>query len=262
MTADERPTSGTWLIDLDGVVWLADDPIPGSRDALAALRSSGHKVAYFTNNSFSTRKQLLDKFAAHGIELDPSDLLSSAQAAAELIDPGSKVTILGGRGIEEAVAARGIEYVPLETVAKGDHIDAVLVGLDRQLTFARLTAACRAVESGARLIGTNDDATYPTPDGHLPGGGSILAAVSWATSTTAVVAGKPYPPAIELINRHLGSVAVMVGDRPETDGALARGLGARYGLVRSGVVGAGIAVDPPPDYDEPDLETLVKTLIA
>jgi ribonucleotide monophosphatase NagD (HAD superfamily) len=76
------------------------------------------------------------------------------------------------------------------------------------------------------------------------------------------VAGKPNRPAIDLITRHLGPVAVMVGDRPETDGALARGLGARFGLVRSGVVGPGVTVTPTPDYDAADLRALVASVLG
>lgn len=251
------------MFDLDGVVWLANDLIPGSAEAIRRLRASGRHIAFFTNNSFSRRADLLAKFAAHDIECSDEELFSSAEAAAYLIEPGERAYVLGGGGIEESLIARGVEVVPTEAIAGGARVDAVVVGLDPLLQFARLTAACRAVFAGARLIGTNDDATYPTPDGPLPGGGSLLAAVAYASGLTPTVAGKPYEPAAELVRKRLGQVAVMVGDRPETDGRFATRLGARFAMVRSGVTPAGTPVtDPVPDYDASNLLALTNQILA
>ena len=116
--------------------------------------------------------------------------------------------------------------------------DAVVVGFHRSFDYEELRRACTAVRRGARLIGTNDDVTYPTPDGPIPGGGAILAAVVAGSGVTAVVAGKPYEPMADLVRAELGADldgAVMVGDRPDTDGRFARAIGCRFGLVFSGV---------------------------
>jgi glycerol 3-phosphatase-2 len=253
----------TWMFDLDGVVWLANDPIPGSVDAIRRLRASGRGISFFTNNSFSRRGDLLAKFASFGIDCADEELFSSAEAAANLMQPDERAYVLGGGGIEESLSARGVATVSTEAIAKGERVDAVVVGLDPQLQFARLTAACRAVHSGARLIGTNDDATYPTPDGPLPGGGSLLAAVAYATGKTPVVAGKPYAPAAELVRNRLGQVAVMVGDRPETDGMFAQRLGAKYAIVRSGVTSADTVVtEPHPDFDAANLAALAAQVLG
>jgi glycerol 3-phosphatase-2 len=260
MTTRESTATGLWLLDLDGVVWLGDDPVPGSAAAIARLRASGRRVAFFTNNSFASRAELIDKFAAHSIAADDADILSSAEAAAGLVNEGERAFVLGGHGILEALAKRGIDVV---SGTGHERADVVLVGLDRDLHFARLTAATRAVNAGARLIGTNDDATYPTPDGPLPGGGALLAAVAYATGVTPVVAGKPYQPAADLVLARLGEVEVMVGDRPSTDGLFGRRLGAQFALVRSGVTPSGVAVnDPVPDLDAPDLATLVAGVLG
>ena len=96
-----------WMFDLDGVVWLANDPIPGSAEALRRLRASGRHVSFFTNNSFSRRADLLAKFAAHDIECADEELFSSAEAAAYLMEPGERAYVLGGGGIEESLIARG-----------------------------------------------------------------------------------------------------------------------------------------------------------
>jgi HAD superfamily hydrolase (TIGR01450 family) len=251
------------MFDLDGVVWLANDAIPGSAEALQRLADSGRTISFFTNNSFSRRADLLAKFAAHGIACSEEQLFSSAEAAAHLLESGERAYVLGGGGVEEALLARGVEVVGTEAISGGATVDAVLVGLDLTLQFARLTAAVRAVVAGARLIGTNDDATYPTPDGPLPGGGSLLAAVAYASGATPAVAGKPYEAAAELVRRRLGQVAVMVGDRPETDGKFAERLGAKYAMVRTGVTPPGAVVNNPvPDLDALNLLALADEVLA
>lgn len=251
-----------WMFDLDGVIWLANDAIPGSAEAIRRLQASGRQISFFTNNSFSRRADLLAKFAAHDIVCVDEQLFSSAEAAAYLLEAGERAFVLGGGGVEEALIARGVELVGTEALSGGAKVDAVLVGLDLTLQFARLTAAVRAVAGGARLIGTNDDATYPTPDGPLPGGGSLLAAVAYASGATPAVAGKPYEPAVELVRRRLGQVTVMVGDRPETDGRFAERLGAKYAMVRSGVTPPGAVVnDPVPDFDASNLLALAEGIL-
>ena len=144
--------------------------------------------------------------------------------------------------------------------------DAVVVGFHRTFDFDGLVRATRAVQRGARLIGTNDDATYPTPDGPIPGGGSILAAVETACGRRAQVAGKPHEPMAALVIAEVGEAgaraAVMVGDRPSTDGLFARTLGCRYAQVWSGVTPRGTAVDPLPDMEADDLAGVAEALVT
>ena len=137
--------------------------------------------------------------------------------------------------------------------------DAVVVGWHREFDFQGLARAADAVRAGARLIGTNEDATFPTPDGLLPGAGALLAAVAYASGATAEVAGKPHAPMRRLVAERVGSVAVVVGDRPSTDGALARALGAQFALVLSGVTDERDldGLTPTPDSVAPDLASLV-----
>jgi len=251
-----------WLFDLDGVVWLDGRPIPGAADAIARLVSTGRRAAYFTNNSFPRRADHLDKLRRFGLAPKDADLLSSAEAAAQLCDPGERALVLGGPGIVEALRDRGVDARDASADV-GDAVDVVLVGIDPGLDAERLARATRAVGRGARLVGTNDDPTFPTPAGPLPGGGAILAAVAYATGVTPVVAGKPYAPSVELTRRRLGTPAVVVGDRPSTDGALARGLGSRFALVHSGVTPAHHGpLDPAPDVEAADVADLVELLLA
>ncbi len=258
----------TVLLDLDGVVWLGDDPIPGGAEAVETLRRAGQRVLFFTNNSAPRLRDHLSKLSRMDISCPPEDFLTSAQAAAELVEPGQRALVVGGPGISEALAERGIETleptaIDLDDPGAGKDVDAVLVGFDRSFDFGRMAAATRAVLAGARLIATNPDPTYPSPHGPLPGAGSFAAAVAYASGVTPVAAGKPEEPAARLLARRVGSVDVAVGDRPSTDGLFARRLGARFGLVLTGVVAPGHGrLDPPPDLEAADLLTLARLIVA
>ena len=248
-----RPApTGTWAVDLDGVVWLSGEPIPGAREAVARLRDHGARVVFVSNNSSPTIAQLIERLGRAGIVAGPEDVVTSAQAAAELVEPGHLALVVGDPGLREALDARGVEIVPgpggtgreagTETATAAGTAPVpvvVLVGWTRRFDFDVLARASAAVRAGARLIGTNDDATLPTPAGLLPGAGSILAAVATASGVAPEVAGKPHEPIARLVERRVGPVSVVVGDRPSTDGALARHLGAAFALVLSGVTGPG-----------------------
>jgi len=247
------------LCDLDGVVWLSHQPIPGSVEGIARLRANGHRVLFVTNNS-ATRLEVQEA-TLEGIGV-PSvgDVLTSAQAAALLLQPGERALVCGGEGVVQALEERGVE-----PCFDGD-ADAVVVGFHRHFDFAGLARAARAVSRGARLIGTNDDATYPTPDGPIPGGGSILAAVETACGLSAQVAGKPYAPMVALVVAEVGEMdarsAVMVGDRPSTDGRFAVALGCAYAHVWSGVTPRGTIIDPIPDVAADDLAAVTELLVT
>jgi 4-nitrophenyl phosphatase len=243
-------TVRTVLCDLDGVVWLAHRPIPGSVEAIAALRASGRRVMFVTNNSAATRREHEAALEAIGIAAS-GDVVSSAMAAARLVEPGERVLVAGGPGVVEAVVSRGALAVRNDGAVAPEHFDAVVVGLHRDFDFDRLAVAAAAVRAGARLIGTNTDSTYPTPTGLQPGGGAILAAVATASDTEAIIGGKPHRPMADLIAELITggeideafdpSTVVMVGDRPETDGLFATRLGCRFALVRTGVTDIGVA---------------------
>jgi HAD superfamily hydrolase (TIGR01450 family) len=245
---------------LDGVVWLGDEAIPGSAEAIARLRGAGERVMFFTNNSAPRIADHLAKLARMGIVCGADDFLTSAQAAAELIEPGSRALVIGGPGIEEALLARGVA-----AVAPGDSggvdsggVDAVVVGFDRKFDFERLAAATTAVLAGARLIATNQDPTFPSPTGPLPGAGSFVAAVAYASGASPIAAGKPEEPAARLLAARASEIDVAIGDRPSTDGAFARRLSARFGLVLTGVTPHGHGdLDPSPDLEADDLLALV-----
>ena len=249
------PPEGTWVIDLDGVVWLDGRPIPGVDEAVARLRGTGVRVLFATNNSAPTRSELHERLGHCGITTEDADLLSSADVAAGMLATGSRAVVLAADGVLEALAARGVAVVP-EGPA-----DAVVVGITRRFTYDAVADAAAAVRGGARFIGTNEDPTFPTPEGLVPGAGAILAAVATAAEAAPEVAGKPHRPTAEAIAARVsdGQLRVMVGDRPSTDGALAAQLGIPFALVLSGVTREGhIPPDAHPAAVAPDLAALVR----
>lgn len=247
-----------WVIDLDGVVWLADEPITGAAEAVSRLRAAGHRIVYVTNNSSVTVADQEAKLAAHGID-GAGLVVTSAQVVAGLVAPGERVLCCGDPGLAEALAARGAVVVAGDGDGGAAEVHAVVVGLHRDFDYERLLVAASAVRGGARLLASNDDATFPTPAGLVPGAGAILAAVEAAGGQRAVVAGKPHPPMAEHLRDRLGPVGTVVGDRVDTDGALARALGWRFALVLSGVTTAvEDGAEPVPDLVAPTLAALVE----
>lgn len=243
----------TWALDLDGVLWRGEAAIPGSAEAVEALRELGHQVVFLTNNSHQPAEAYVAKLERMGIAAQPDEVVTSGQAAASLLEEGTTALVCAGPGVEQALAERGVKAV------KEGPADAVVVGWHDHFDYEGLTAAAAAVTAGARLIGTNDDATYPTDGGEIPGGGALLAAVAYASSATPEVAGKPHDAMVALVESRVGNVEVMVGDRPSTDGLLARNMGARFALVLSGVTREDqLPVEPDPDLVAPDLAAVVK----
>lgn len=249
-------------IDLDGVVWRAAAPIPGAAAAVARLQAAGHDVVFVTNNADPDRAGHEAKLAAMGIDASGA-VLSSPMGAALLLEAGERVLVAGGAGVREAVQEAGAVPVSYEELDDGDApVAAVVVGFHRDFDYAKLRIASTAVRQGARFIATNDDPTYPTERGEVPGNGAIVAGIATAAGVVPVVAGKPHPPMVDVVRRRCGEHGVMVGDRADTDGLLARALGWRFGLVLSGVTtAADLPVEPRPDLVADDLAALVDPLL-
>jgi HAD superfamily hydrolase (TIGR01450 family) len=248
-------TAVAWVLDLDGVIWLADDVIPGAPEALERLRCEDGPLAFVTNNSFARRADVGAKLSRMGI--DPGDdVVTSAAAAATLLEPGETVLVCGGPGVVEAVEGRGCHIVHAGDAP--DAVDVVIVGYNPAFDYTLLTTATTAIRSGARFVATNDDATYPTPRGPIPGTGALVAAIVTASGVRPVVAGKPYEAMAALVRSRCGPSGIVVGDRPDTDGRFARVLDYQFGLVLSGVTtGADLPVEPSPDLVADSLLALV-----
>ena len=223
----------TLICDLDGVVYLGDEEIAGSGQALGRFAGAGWNLVFCTNNSTRTPSESADKIRrVTGFAASDEMVATSAQAVAALLDGDSSVLVLGGRGIEEAVVERGSRIV-----GRWQDADTVVVGLDPGLTYERLSSAVLAVGNGARFLASNHDPTYPTPEGLRPGAGAIVAAVRTATGVEPVVAGKPHVPMRKLLAARAQGEVWIVGDRDDTDLAMGRAEGWNTAHVRTGVDG-------------------------
>ena len=236
------PSAAPILCDLDGVVWLMHQPIAGSVNAIQLLKNAGHRVLFVTNNSYSVISDQENALAKIGIDAH-NDVVTSSQAAGALLRKGERVLLGGGPGAVEAVKNAGAVLAGRsddQTDSEIDQeVDTVMVGFHPSFDYRGLTRLSHAVRNGARLIATNDDATYPTPRGLIPGGGSILASVVAASGVEPIIAGKPHQPMADLVRQVLGvtdlSDAWMVGDRPSTDGLFAQTVGCKFAQVLTGI---------------------------
>jgi 4-nitrophenyl phosphatase len=232
------------VIDLDGVVFRADEPIPEAVTFLRRARKAGVPMVFVTNNAARRAAEWLRLFEQVRLTIPPDVVLGSAMAAAWMLqgDRPPRVFTIGETGLDTVLVDAG---VPITT--QHDDAEAVVVGWDRHLTWDKLRRATLAIHRGARFVGTNGDAVYPAPEGPWPGNGAALAFLRTATGVAPEVAGKPQTPLFELAAERLdvsGDVLV-VGDQVETDVVAAQRMGWDSALALTGVsswssiVGAG-----------------------
>jgi HAD superfamily hydrolase (TIGR01450 family) len=234
------------LLDIDGVVRRGVDPIPGAGAAVARIADRARGFMFVTNNSSATPAETVEKLAAVGVTITAEQVVTSALVAADMLAPGTRCLVIGMTGLRDALAQRGCILVEDPSEA-----DAVVVGFDRNLVWDDLRRATVALRRGARFLATNDDATFPAPEGLWPGNGAIVAALERSSGRTAEVAGKPHPPLLLAAARRCGGGRVLfVGDRHDTDILGAATLGWDSALVLTGVTTPDevAALQPPPTY--------------
>jgi 4-nitrophenyl phosphatase len=252
------------ILDMDGVLWRENTPIGDLPAIFARITELGLEAILATNNSTRTVDQYLKKLSEMGVMLEPRQIVTSSMAAADLLykkfPNGGQVFTIGEFGLIEALKERGFEPVSDDTV---DNPVAVVAGMDRGISFQKLRRATLLIRGGVPFYATNPDRTFPTPEGLVPGAGSILAALTAATDVEPIVAGKPATALLELSLERLGlkpKQALMVGDRLETDIAGGQAAGCPVALMLSGVTTKKMAEDwsPKIDYIAKDLTALLK----
>lgn len=249
---------GAVVCDLDGVVYRGSTATPGAKAALQTLDDAGLSPYFVTNNSAGEPSAVKTKLAdVAGYETRADRIFTSALVAASLIEAGP-VLIVGEAGIVSAVSGAGFCITDDPAYAA-----TVVVGLDRNLSYDRVARAAESIRSGARLIVTNRDPTFPVEDGLLPGAGACAAAVETAAGVTGVTAGKPTQAMRSLIERRVPEGTIwMIGDRPDTDIALASGPRWHSVLVMTGVTQSTDGIDPKPDHIAADLPAAVSLILA
>ncbi|HWB71252.1 MAG TPA: HAD-IIA family hydrolase [Egibacteraceae bacterium] len=219
------------VLDIDGVLLRGSDPIAGAPDAVAALREHGVELVFVTNNAAATPARMAERLEASGVPAAPDAIVTSALAAAVLIEPSTRCLVIGEDGLRSALDERGCVVVE-----DPDEAEVVVVGWSRNLVWDDLRRATLAIGAGARFIGTNADVSYPASEGKLPGNGAILAALSAATGREPEIAGKPEAPLYRAAAARLpDGPLLMVGDRLDTDIKGAAALGWDTALMLTGV---------------------------
>ncbi|RLF18259.1 MAG: haloacid dehalogenase [Thermoprotei archaeon] len=229
-----------FIVDMDGVIWRGNEPIKDAIESLNHLIQMGKRVLFMTNNSTRTRLSYLRRLKRFGVIVDSVDsIITSAYATSLLLKSLGKrnVYVVGEYGLIYELAQQGI-HVLNEDESINDNVEAVVVGLDRNLTYRKLMYALMAIRRGALFIATNTDSTLPTPEGEIPGAGAIVAAIRTASNKEPdYIVGKPNKLMVELA---LGSnynkyQILVIGDRLDTDLELAYNCSADSLIVLTGV---------------------------
>lgn len=251
------------ILDLDGVLYRGSEPIAEAVQTVLRLPSLGKPVFYLTNNSGLTREQYVERLQAMGIPAEPSHFMTSAWATTQYVlsQYGRvNVFVVGEPGLQRELQNAGIQ-----TIENPDEqpVDCVVVGIDRSFSYERLRQAQWAVLGGAAFIATNADSTYPAEnDRLLPGAGTIVAAIRTASGTEPFVVGKPNTWMLELLlqrNGYAAQDALLIGDRLDTDIALAKRAGMPCALVLTGIsTRADLQIAPPEQQPDWVLSSLVE----
>jgi glycerol 3-phosphatase-2 len=251
------------MLDLDGVVYIGRQPVPGAADQLRAAKAEGMRTAFITNNASRPPEAIARVLVSMGIDAQASDVVTSAQAVARLmaadLPAGATVLVVGGEGLLAALAEHGLRSVDSADAAP----DAVVQGFSPDLGWRGLCEAAVAVSRGLPWYASNTDHAIPTPRGRAPGNGAFVDAVRAAAGGYPVVAGKPEPALFEETLRRIPARSpLVVGDRLDTDILGAVRVGCPSLLVMTGVTDlAGLLSAPPdqrPSYVGHDLSSLLR----
>jgi NagD protein len=237
VTSEQPSTYGPWasyLMDMDGVIVREEHLVPGADLFLRRLRETGRPHLVLTNNSIYTPRDLSARLARIGLDLPPEAIWTSALATAQFLAeqrPGGTAYVIGEAGLTTAM--HDVGYILSDTDP-----DYVVLGETRTYSFFAITRAIRLIDSGAKFIATNPDATGPSLEGALPATGSVAAMITKATGIEPYFVGKPNPlmmrSALNAIGAHSEST-VMIGDRMDTDIVAGLEAGLETILVLSGI---------------------------
>ncbi len=247
------------LLDLGGVVYLGDEPLPGSVDAIGRLHDAGLSVRFLTNATRNPHRHILEKLRGMGVPVEDDELFTPAMAAQRMIEEqGLNPHLLVHPRLEEDFA--GLPHGDTPAVIVGD--------AEHGFTYEAMNAAFRQLERGAKFIALANNRTYRATDGELSlDAGAFVEALAFASRRQPIVLGKPSPDYFRAALSSMGCTAaeaIMIGDDVESDvgGAMAAGLGGI--LVRTGKYQAGAEnrIDPPPDRVADDLSAAVDWILG
>jgi NagD protein len=223
-----------FVLDMDGTIYLGDELFPWTKPFLDAVEATGRDYLFLTNNSSRGAEDYVRKLARLGLPIPSRRMMTSGQATADLLRREPDLSRLWVMGTDELLAEfsrAGFELDPTDP-------QAVVMGFDTSLTYAKLELFCRLVREGRRYVATHPDFVCPTPRGPIPDIGGTIALVDAVCGRKPdLVVGKPNPGILEAASQRsgvpLGEIAV-VGDRLYTDILGARDAGCVSVLVLSG----------------------------
>jgi glycerol-1-phosphatase len=251
-----------FLVDLDGVVWIGRETLPGAAEALRALLAGGKKVVFVTNNPGRPASVYAERLRDAGVAIGEDLIVTAGESTARLLAAspraGDGVFVIGTPAFRQTVGEAGVALLEGD---EGRRAGVVVVSGHRDFDYAELLTATLALQRGAALFATSRDPTLPMPGGPWPGTGSILAAVETASGARAEIGGKPEPHLFELARERIGSAerVAMVGDRVSSDIEGGRRAGLETILVLSGATSREEAesTSPRPDHVVADLAALL-----
>ncbi len=231
------------ILDMDGVLWRGETPMPGLVDFIDTLNQMGVGYVLATNNATKTAEMYVDRLAGFGVEIPKELILNSAEATARYLrhnfPKGETAYIVGEDGLFQAMTDQGFHILNGDSFVGSDaRAEFVVVGFTRYVCYPQLASAAHLINNGAQFIGTNPDVSIPTEHGPLPGAGSLLAYLEAATGQTPLVVGKPNLPLFQEALRLLGNnpqTTAIVGDRLATDIAGGHAAGLKTILLLSGI---------------------------
>jgi 4-nitrophenyl phosphatase len=224
-----------FCFDLDGTIYRGKKAIPSAVDFIHQLQKKRLDVFFVTNNSSKTPSQIKETLRQFGVDASEKQIYSSALVTAKYVREHfgqTKVFVIGQDGIRHAFKQQNIAVVE-------EQPDVVVMGIDREITYDKLTKACLAVQNGAALIGTNEDIRFPTEEGFHPGNGSFVKLVSQVCNVEPVFMGKPSPVMLDMIRQEYGYAKeemLMIGDNYDTDILCGIRFGCDTVHVNTGVV--------------------------
>jgi HAD superfamily hydrolase (TIGR01450 family) len=225
-----------FIFDLDGCIWIGEEPTPGALEALDMLREAGKGIAYATNDPRSATEDYVARLWRIGAKASVRDVVTVGGAMQHLLAEtrsGHTAFVIGTAALHTHVRDAGLRVLNGTDLAS--RAEVVVVGGTEQLVYDDLRHAALAVRRGADFLATGRDPTYPQPDGLWPGTGAILAAVEVASGRQAEIVGKPEPQLMLTALDRLGEGRTLaVGDRIDTDLAAAAAAGLDSALVLSG----------------------------
>lgn len=247
------------IIDMDGVLYRGDEPLPGLQEFFVFLRQRPIPFVLATNNSSRTPQEYVDKLGRMGVQVSPTEVLSSGQATARVLageySAGTRIHVFGMPSLREAMTEEGF-------VLADEDVEVVVASIDRAITYEKLKRATLLIRGGARFVATNLDPTYPSEEGLWPGTGSMIAALETASGVKPTAIGKPEPTMFQLAMAQMGAkpeTTAAIGDRLDTDILGGQRAGLTTICVLSGSSSRAEAEAFGPDYIFEDIADLLNT---